>query len=51
MTWRRTKLIITGVYALSWGLCLLDAWAVVAAKALFAVVVGTMTFGPGWTGR
>jgi hypothetical protein len=44
----RTKLVITGLYLASWLLMIINGWFVVAAQALFSLVVGTMTFGPGW---
>ena len=47
----RSKLIITVVYLLTWVLTVINGWFVIGAQALFALVVGTMTFGPGWGRR
>jgi hypothetical protein len=41
----RTKLILTIVYLATWGLFFVDGWAVLAAQAIFCIVVGFWTFG------
>jgi hypothetical protein len=41
----RTKLIMTGFYALSFLLLFVNEWAFPAAQAIFALVVGAFTFG------
>jgi hypothetical protein len=43
-----TKILLTAVYLLSWLLLYVGFWAVSAAQAIFAIVVGTMTFGIDW---
>ena len=43
-----TKIIVTAVYLLSWLLLYIGWWAVSPAHAIFAIVVGTMTFGIDW---
>jgi hypothetical protein len=40
----RTKLVFTGLYVLTWVLLFVNVWALLGAQALFALVVGTMTF-------
>jgi hypothetical protein len=47
----RTKLIVTGVYLVTWALGFLSPYALVASQALFCAVVGLMTFGPDWGRR
>ncbi len=44
----RTKLIVTGVYVATWLLILVGLLAVIGAQAIFAIVVGAMTFGFDW---
>jgi hypothetical protein len=46
-----TKIVLTAVYLLGWLLLYVGFWAVSAAHAAFAVVVGTMTFGIDWMMR
>jgi hypothetical protein len=41
----RTKLILTGLYAMTWLLLLWANWAVISAQALLAIVLGATTFG------
>ena len=43
----RGKLIVTGIYLLTWSLVFVDAWALIGAQTLFAFVIGTMTFATG----
>jgi hypothetical protein len=47
----RTKLILTLLYILSWGLIFLGGFAVTGAQALLCIVLGLMTFGPGFFSR
>jgi hypothetical protein len=42
----RTKIILTLVYAASWALLLVGPYFLVAAHALYSIVVGMITFGP-----
>jgi hypothetical protein len=42
----RTKVILTLVYAASWALLMLSPYFLVAAHALYSIVVGMITFGP-----
>jgi hypothetical protein len=44
----RTKLILTLVYVASWGLVFVGSYAVVGAQAVLAIILGLMTFGPGF---
>jgi hypothetical protein len=41
----RTKAILTAAYAATWLLVLWTPWAVIAAQALLAIVLGVTTFG------
>jgi hypothetical protein len=40
----RTKLIMTGFFALSFLLLFVDAWAFAVGQAIFSLVVGAFTF-------
>jgi len=44
----RLKAILILVYLLTWSLVFVGFWAVSAAQAIFAIVVGMMTFGIDW---
>jgi hypothetical protein len=46
----RTKLILTLVYVASWGLVFVGSYAVVGAQAVLSIILGLMTFGPGFFG-
>lgn len=47
----RTKVILILIYLLTWSLALIGFWALSAAQAIFAIVVGVMTFGIDWMMR
>jgi hypothetical protein len=47
----RSKLIITLLYLASWALAFINGWFLIGVQALFALIVGTMTFGPDWGKR
>jgi hypothetical protein len=47
----RTKLILTLVYLLSWGLVFVGGWALVGGQAVLCIVLGLMTFGPRFFSR
>jgi hypothetical protein len=43
----RTKLILTGIYVLSWLLAFVDVWALIGTQAVLALVLGALTFAGG----
>ena len=47
----KTKVIVTGVYLLTWALVFVGFWAVTGAQAILAIVLGMMTFGIDWMMR
>ena len=40
----RGKLIVTGIYFITWAFLFVDFWALIGAQGLFALIVGAFTF-------